>query len=87
MLGEAIALFKKELKTPSRKSIMLTQCSAMLTSAGRKSEARRMLSKLEEMFRRTYVPAYEVALIHVGLGDTDQHSPCWRRPKRSVSSR
>ncbi|MBI3695504.1 MAG: protein kinase [Acidobacteria bacterium] len=41
-------------------------------AAGNKSEARRVLAKLEEMAKRQYVCAYEIAEVHVSLGDHDK---------------
>lgn len=38
--------------------------------AGRRAEARRALQELETRARERYVPAYYVAVVHLGLGDT-----------------
>ena len=40
--------------------------------AGRKEEARKMLGALREIMRARYVSPYLVAIVHAGLGDTEQ---------------
>jgi eukaryotic-like serine/threonine-protein kinase len=42
-----------------------------LARAGRIDEARARLAELEEMRSRRYVSAYDLAVIHTGLGDTE----------------
>ena len=39
--------------------------------AGSETEARAMLTRLADMSKSRYVPAYDVALIHIALGDRD----------------
>ena len=40
--------------------------------AGKKSEARKILAGLRSMSEQTYVNPYEIALIHLGLGEKEQ---------------
>ena len=40
-------------------------------AAGNKPEARKLLAKIEQMARRQYVCAYEVACVHAALGDNE----------------
>ena len=43
-----------------------------LAVSGRHEEARRILDDLTALSRAQYVPALDIAVIHMGLGDTDQ---------------
>ena len=40
--------------------------------SGRRAEATKILEKLEEMSKRSYVPPYDFALIFAGLGEKDK---------------
>jgi hypothetical protein len=40
--------------------------------SGQKKEAREILAQLLEMSKKTYVPAYDIAVVQMGLGDKDQ---------------
>jgi tetratricopeptide (TPR) repeat protein len=40
--------------------------------AGRRDEALKILAELKQMARQQYVSPFDVALVHVGLGDKDQ---------------
>jgi hypothetical protein len=44
----------------------------MLPQAGQRDEAKRLLAGLLARWERTGVGAFEVAMVHAGLGDTDQ---------------
>jgi TolB-like protein len=50
----------------------LAQFGYVLARAGKQAEARRVLATLAERARRDFVPAYDVALVHIALGSTDQ---------------
>jgi len=43
-----------------------------LALAGRKREARDLVEQLKEESKRSYVGAYNIALIHIGLGENDR---------------
>ncbi len=45
--------------------------AVVLAAAGNKAEARKLAAKLDQMAQRQYVCAYEVAEVHVALGDND----------------
>jgi tetratricopeptide (TPR) repeat protein len=44
----------------------------LLAVTGRQAEARTRLAELERLARTTYVPAGAIALVHIGLGETDE---------------
>jgi len=41
-------------------------------ASGQRREAQQVLAKLQEQAARSYVPAYDVATVYLGLGDPDQ---------------
>ena len=40
--------------------------------AGKRDEARRVLSQVQSLSEREYFPSYFIALIHMGLGERDE---------------
>ena len=40
--------------------------------AGKRGEALKVLADLKAASKRRYVPSYEIAVIHAGLGDKDE---------------
>ena len=40
--------------------------------AGKQAEARKTISELKELSSKRYVTAYDIAIIHAGLGENDQ---------------
>jgi serine/threonine-protein kinase len=69
MFEEAIAEFRK---SPGQSAPGLAHLGNTYARAGRVTEARDCLRKLNEMFRRDNVGTYGMALIHAGLGEKDQ---------------
>jgi DNA-binding winged helix-turn-helix (wHTH) protein/TolB-like protein/tetratricopeptide (TPR) repeat protein len=69
--GEAIAEINKSLSLDgdNRTIAILGYAYAL---AGRHDEARKVLSQLEELSKRKYVPAFFIAIIYVGLEDKDE---------------
>jgi tetratricopeptide (TPR) repeat protein len=67
--GQAIALLE-----PIAGSSMLRQSSLghAYAVAGRTDRARRVLARLQETSARSYVPAYWFAVVHAGLGNSDE---------------
>jgi TolB-like protein/DNA-binding winged helix-turn-helix (wHTH) protein/Flp pilus assembly protein TadD len=65
--SEAIA--EAERVGPSPDSILrLTEVAYAYAKAGKSAEARELLRKLEERSMRGYVPAYDLAVVHLALG-------------------
>lgn len=67
----AIDAFKRTIKL-SECPEALTQLAHVYAVAGREEEARKELGTLMDLSKRQYVPAYDIGLIHLGLGDYDE---------------
>ena len=52
--------------------MLLAQLGQAYARAGRLDGARRVLSELEELSQRRYVPPYHMAYVYVGLRDYDR---------------
>jgi TolB-like protein/Tfp pilus assembly protein PilF len=70
--AEAIAESRKAGEISPQNSLVLAPMAAALAHSGRRTEALAVLEQLEEISRRRYVSAYEVALVHVALGDKNR---------------
>jgi serine/threonine-protein kinase len=69
---EAIAESRKAGETSPQNSLVLAPMAAALAHSGRRAEALAVLKQLDEISRRRYVSAYEVAIVHVALGDKNR---------------
>lgn len=71
MYGEAIVEVNKALGLDgdTRTIAILGYAYAL---AGKHDEARKLLSQLEELSKRKYVPTFFIAIIYVGLGEKDR---------------
>ena len=65
---EALEIFRQR-KTPGPRGH--ADVAFALASAGRVDEARRELTRMTELARDRYVPAYDIAVVHAVLGDQD----------------
>jgi len=70
--GEAIAEFLKATTLSRNTAWFAGALGFAYARAGQSSEARRVLAELQERSNRRYVPAFDLALIHTGLGDKDK---------------
>ncbi|HKV62917.1 MAG TPA: winged helix-turn-helix domain-containing protein [Candidatus Acidoferrum sp.] len=68
---EAIAESKKVLEAMPDSTAGLTELAYSLAAGGRQSEARRILQRLKEKSKRDWVPAYNLAVIHVALTEKE----------------
>lgn len=69
----AITAFTKLVgPATSRGATVLAALGRTYAIAGRRQEARRVLKQLEEVSKREYVSTYDLALLFLALGDTDQ---------------
>ena len=71
LYGEAIAESKKVLQAMPDNSVGLTELAYSLAAGGRQPEARRILERLKEKSKHDFVPAYNLAVIHVALNEKD----------------
>jgi TolB-like protein/DNA-binding winged helix-turn-helix (wHTH) protein/Flp pilus assembly protein TadD len=72
MYTEAIAASAQVLKAMPDSCVGLTEMAYSLAAGGREAEAREMLRRLQEKSKRSFVPAYDVAVIHLALHEPDQ---------------
>jgi DNA-binding winged helix-turn-helix (wHTH) protein/TolB-like protein/Tfp pilus assembly protein PilF len=71
MYGEAITEFQTGVKL-SGSPLMLALLGHAYAAAGRRPEAQRVLTDLQQLQDQRYVSPYTVAAIYAGLGDKDQ---------------
>jgi TolB-like protein/DNA-binding winged helix-turn-helix (wHTH) protein/Flp pilus assembly protein TadD len=69
MHKEAIAASKKILEAMPDSTLGLTEMAYSLAAAGRQTEAREILGRVEERSKNTFVPLYNLAVIHIALND------------------
>jgi tetratricopeptide (TPR) repeat protein len=70
MYKEAIAQFEQGVKL-SKSPLMLSLLGHAYAASGRKADAQRVLTELDQQKQR-YVSPYTIATIYAGLGDKDQ---------------
>jgi len=71
MHREAIAASEKILAAMPDSTLGLTEMAYSLAVAGRRTEARQILRRLEERSMTAFVPAYNLAVIHIALHDEE----------------
>jgi hypothetical protein len=69
MYKEAIAEAETVLKATPDSNLGLTEMAYSLALGGRHSEARMILGRLKERKKNTFVPAYNLAVIHTALNE------------------
>jgi len=72
MLPEAIMEFQNALGLWKDGPLPLAALGHAYGISGQKKDAREILEKLLENSKRTFVPAYDIAAVYVGLGENDQ---------------
>lgn len=70
-LANSIAAFERSLALTGRISRLLGYLGHSLGRAGRVEEATALLAELDARAREAYLPAYFLALVHAGLGNTE----------------
>jgi TolB-like protein/DNA-binding winged helix-turn-helix (wHTH) protein/Tfp pilus assembly protein PilF len=71
MHREAIAAAEKILEAMPDSTLGLTEMGYSLAVAGRQTEARKILRRLQERSMSAFVPAYNLAVIHIALKDEE----------------
>ena len=70
---DGIAEFQKALTFSKGSTEILAYLGHAYAVAGRQTEAREVLRRLQELLQqKKYVSAFDVAIIHAGLGEPDQ---------------
>jgi len=69
--GQAVAELQTAVDLSGRRTMILGALGHVFAVSGDQSGARKILAEFKSLSRRRYVPAYEYALIHVGLGDNE----------------
>lgn len=72
MYGEAIAAFQKARELSGGHTEAVSLMGHALAVSGKTDQARRLLDELKDLSRQRYVPPYNIAMIHAGLGEKDQ---------------
>lgn len=72
MYEEAIAACQHVAKQPGGMAVVVGALTHTHAKAGRPDKARQLLEELMRRRQRTYIPAYDLAIIHAGLGEADQ---------------
>ena len=68
---DAIAELQKAAVLSNGRSIALSSLGHAYALSGQKREALKLLQRLEDLSRHQYVSPYDVAIVHVGLGNKD----------------
>jgi TolB-like protein/DNA-binding winged helix-turn-helix (wHTH) protein/Tfp pilus assembly protein PilF len=76
MFKEAIAESQTVFKATPESNMALTEMAYSLATAGRETEARKILRHLEERAKTGFVPAYNLAIIHIALNENDAALKC-----------
>jgi tetratricopeptide (TPR) repeat protein len=71
MYKEAITESEIVLTATPESNLALTEVAYNLAAGGRQPEARVILRRLEERRKTIFVPAYNLAVIHIGLNEND----------------
>ncbi len=72
VLDAAIEEFKKAISLSGRSPLMRAALGRAYAESQKKYEANEMLNELNELAKRQYVSAYEVAKIYLALGNSEQ---------------
>jgi len=72
LLDAATEEFKKAISLSGGSPLMRAALGRAYAESQKKHEANEMLNELNELAKRQYVSAYEVAKIHVALGNSEQ---------------
>jgi len=72
MHPEAVAEAKRVLQAMPDSTVGLTELAYSLATNGRESDAQEILQRLQEKSKRTFIPAYSFATIHIALNQRDQ---------------
>ncbi len=69
MTDAAIAEFQKAREVAPNDAATFAALAHALAKSGRANEARAFLRTLEDQSKVSYIPPYNIAIVHIGLGD------------------
>ena len=69
---EAIAEFRNVLNLSGGATEIMAELGHALAMAGRIDESRKLLAELKRLLKTKHVPAYGIAIVNIGLQDTEQ---------------
>src|SRR5262249_53053322 len=69
--GKAIAAFQKSLDLDDNNPEGESQLGHIYARAGKREEALKILAHLTELSKKRYISPYNIAVLHLGLGNTD----------------
>ncbi|MDA2928401.1 protein kinase [Acidobacteria bacterium AH-259-O06] len=72
MHQEAVAEAQKSVALSGRGTLMVASLGYAYAASGETDEARKVLVELKERSNQEYVPPYDIALVHTGLGEKDE---------------
>ncbi len=72
MFDQAIAAFHNAIAYSNSVAVYVAALGHAYAVAGKPGEAVKVLRRLEEVSSQRYISAYDIALIHVGLGDKER---------------
>jgi tetratricopeptide (TPR) repeat protein len=68
---EAIAALDKAITLSGGSSRIIADLGYTYAISGQRGEAQKMLDKLQELSKQSYVSPYETSLVYIGLGEKD----------------
>ena len=72
LIIRSAASFQKAAELTERGTNVLASMGRAYAVSGKPDEARKILQELAVRAKQRYVPSYQVALVHAGLGDKDK---------------
>jgi tetratricopeptide (TPR) repeat protein len=72
MYPEALDAFRKAVSTSMGDPIAISSVGHALAVSGRGAEAQKELADMLRQAKKAYFPAYDIAVVYVGLGDKDR---------------
>ncbi len=72
MYDEAIAAFREAIDAQGGHTLPLKDLGYTYAVSGRPAEARKILDRLTALSQESYVSPFNMATIHVGLGEMDE---------------
>jgi adenylate cyclase len=72
MFDQAVAAFHQAIIYSDSVPLYVAAAGHAYAAAGRRPQALKVLQRLEALSSKSYVSAFDIALIHLGLGDMDR---------------